>query len=105
MSRVNPLSSLSLLAVLVLAGCSSQAPQPLKKGEKAIDVASVVRQKMPASVKDRDARAKDPPPPLKVRAGTDAGKRLLGAGGGAAGVKLSGRSGRSGLKQDRTARD
>lgn len=59
MSRVNPLSSLSLLAVLVLAGCSSQAPQPLKKGEKAIDVASVVRQKMPASVKDRDAWAKD----------------------------------------------
>ncbi|HAJ5259677.1 TPA: hypothetical protein HLZ17_08390 [Escherichia coli] len=43
MSRVNHLSSLSLLAVLVLAGCSSQAPQPLKKGEKAIDVASVVR--------------------------------------------------------------
>lgn len=35
MSRVNPLSSLSLLAVLVLAGCSSQAPQPLKKGEKS----------------------------------------------------------------------
>ena len=34
MSRVNHLSSLSLLAVLVLAGCSSQAPQPLKKGEK-----------------------------------------------------------------------
>ena len=59
MSRVNPLSSLSLLAVLILAGCSSQAPQPLKKGEKAIDVASVVRQKMPASVKDRDAWAKD----------------------------------------------
>ncbi|MDG9697874.1 surface-exposed outer membrane lipoprotein YaiW, partial [Streptomyces sp. DH17] len=59
MSRVNPLSSMSLLAALVLAGCSSQAPQPLKKGEKAIDVASVVRQKMPASVKDRDAWAKD----------------------------------------------
>lgn len=44
MSRVNHLSSLSLLAVLVLAGCSSQAPQPLKKGEKAIDVASVCNQ-------------------------------------------------------------
>lgn len=59
MSRVNHLSSLSLLAVLVLAGCSSQAPQPLKKrAKKAIDVASVVRQKMPASVKDRDARRK-----------------------------------------------
>ena len=34
MSRVNPLSSLSLLAVLVLAGCSSQAPQPLKRAKK-----------------------------------------------------------------------
>ncbi|MFP1496512.1 hypothetical protein ACLB1Q_14075 [Escherichia coli] len=31
----------------------------MKKGEKAIDVASVVRQKMPANVKDRDAWAKD----------------------------------------------
>ena len=30
MSRVNHLSSLSLLAVLVLVGCSSQAPQPLE---------------------------------------------------------------------------
>ncbi len=68
MSRVNHLSSLSLLAVLVLAGCSSQAPQPLKKGEKEIDVASVVRQKMPANVKDRDALGKKiSPPPLKVR--------------------------------------
>src|SRR5699024_10613461 len=59
MSLFNSLSSLSLLAVFDLAGCSSQAPQPLKKGEKAIDVASVVRQKLPASVKDRDAWAKD----------------------------------------------
>ena len=33
MSRVNPLSSLSLLAVLFLAGGSSQAPKPLIKGE------------------------------------------------------------------------
>ncbi|XPE43647.1 hypothetical protein ACNKHV_01505 [Shigella flexneri] len=45
MSRIYPLSSLSLLAVLVLAGCSSQAPQLTKKGEKAIDVASVVRRR------------------------------------------------------------
>ncbi len=105
MSRVNPLSSLSLLAVLVLAGCSSQAPQPLKKGEKAIDVASVVRQKMPASVKDRDAWAKISPPPLKVRGWHRRWKTSVGAGGGAAGVKLSGRSGRSGLKQDCLARD
>lgn len=52
-------SSLSLLAVLVLAGCASQTSQPLKKGEKTVDVASVVRQKMPASVKDRDGWAQD----------------------------------------------
>ncbi|MCU6669080.1 DUF1615 domain-containing protein [Enterobacteriaceae bacterium H4N4] len=45
---------LSLLAVLVLAGCAEQGAAPLKKGEKPVDVASVVRQKMPATVKDRD---------------------------------------------------
>lgn len=59
MPAVSRLYPLSLLAVLVLAGCSTQPPQPLKKGEKPVDVASVVRQKMPASVKDRDAWAKD----------------------------------------------
>ena len=50
-SRTLPLS---LLAALVLAGCAEQGAAPLKKGEKPVDVASVVRQKMPASVKDRD---------------------------------------------------
>ena len=55
-SRLYPWSG---LAALVLVGCSSQPAQPLKKGEKAVDVASVVRQKMPASVKDRDAWAQD----------------------------------------------
>ncbi|MDA8478786.1 DUF1615 domain-containing protein [Citrobacter sp. Awk 4] len=59
MPAVSRLYPLSLLAVLVLAGCSTQPPQPLKKGEKPVDVASVVRQKMPTSVKDRDAWAKD----------------------------------------------
>jgi len=44
----------SLLAALVLAGCAEQGAAPLKKGEKPVDVASVVRQKMPATVKDRD---------------------------------------------------
>lgn len=48
---------LSLLAVLVLAGCAEKGAAPLKKGEKPVDVASVVRQKMPASVKDRNAWA------------------------------------------------
>ncbi len=58
MSRVNPLSSLSLLAVLVLAGCSSQAPQPLKRaksdrcGERRAAEDACERE-------DRDARAKD----------------------------------------------
>lgn len=50
-SRVLPLS---LLAALVLAGCAGKEAAPLKKGEKPVDVATVVRQKMPASVKDRD---------------------------------------------------
>lgn len=50
-SRVLPLS---LLAALVLAGCAEKGAAPLKKGEKPVDVATVVRQKMPASVKDRD---------------------------------------------------
>jgi hypothetical protein len=48
---------LSLLAALVLAGCAEKGAAPLKKGEKPVDVASVVRQKMPASVKDRNAWA------------------------------------------------
>ncbi|MCF8579594.1 DUF1615 domain-containing protein [Enterobacter ludwigii] len=52
--RVLPLS---LLAALVLVGCAEKGAAPLKKGEKPVDVASVVRQKMPASVKDRNAWA------------------------------------------------
>ncbi len=38
--------SLSLLAALVLAGCAEKGATPLKKGEKPVDVASVVRQKI-----------------------------------------------------------
>ena len=45
--------SLTLLAGMILAGCSSEKPL-LKQGEKPVDVATVVKQKMPASVKDRD---------------------------------------------------
>ncbi len=55
-SRLYPVS---FLAVALLAGCSSQSRQPVNQGEKPVDVASIVRQKMPASVKDRDAWAKD----------------------------------------------
>lgn len=51
--------SLTLLAGLILVGCSTSRPPALKEGEKAIDVAKLVRQKIPASVKDRDAWAED----------------------------------------------
>lgn len=46
-------TSLTLFASVILAGCSSQQPV-LKQGEKPVDVATVVKQKMPASVKNRD---------------------------------------------------
>ncbi len=58
MSAASRLYPLPFLAVAILAGCSSQSGQPVSKGEKPVDVASVVRQKMPATVKDR-GRAKD----------------------------------------------
>ncbi len=48
--------SVTLLAGLVLAGCTSQKPV-LNEGEKTVDVAAVVRQKMPSTVKDREAWA------------------------------------------------
>ncbi|WLI78726.1 DUF1615 domain-containing protein [Kosakonia sp. H02] len=54
-----------LLATLILAGCSAQGPFSQKETEKEqkketpLDVASVVRQKIPASVKDRDGWAQD----------------------------------------------
>ncbi|EJK0230206.1 surface-exposed outer membrane lipoprotein YaiW [Salmonella enterica] len=59
MSAASRLYPLPFLAVAILAGCSSQSGLPVSKGEKPVDVASVVRQKMPASVKDREAWAKD----------------------------------------------
>ncbi|EGG4333350.1 surface-exposed outer membrane lipoprotein YaiW [Salmonella enterica] len=59
MSTVSRLYFLPFLAVAMLAGCSSQSGKSVNKGEKPVDVANVVRQKMPASVKDREAWAKD----------------------------------------------
>ena len=49
--------SFTLLAGLVLSACTSQQAPKLKEVEKPVDVAAVVRQKMPASVKDREAWA------------------------------------------------
>lgn len=52
--------ALPLLVALVLAGCTSQQTQrTLPEGVKAVDVAQTVRQKMPASVKDKEAWAQD----------------------------------------------
>ncbi|WP_312688922.1 DUF1615 domain-containing protein [Kosakonia sp.] len=56
-----------LLAALIVAGCSSPGPlsqqeaekEKGREKEKPLDVASVVRQKIPASVKDRDGWAQD----------------------------------------------
>lgn len=49
-----PSRTLAFLTVgLILSGCGGKTP-PLKKGEKAVDVAEIVRQKLPASVKDRE---------------------------------------------------
>ena len=51
-SRITSLT-LTLLAGIVLTACSSKPEPELKKGDKAIDVAAVVRHKMPASVNSR----------------------------------------------------
>lgn len=56
LSRIIPVS-LTLLAAMALSACTSQQAPALKEGEKPVDVASVVRQKMPASLKDREAWA------------------------------------------------
>ena len=89
--------SLSLLAALVLAGCAEKGAAPLKKGEKPVDVASVVRQKMPASVKDRNAWADALAKTFESqKIAPDRGKYLLGAGGGAAGVHVPVRPGGAG---------
>lgn len=86
LSRIIPVS-LTLLAAMALSACTSQQAPALKEGEKPVDVASVVRQKMPASVKDREAWAQAIATAFdSQKAGADGRKRLLGAGGRAARV-------------------
>lgn len=99
MSAASRLYPLPFLAVAILAGCSSQSGQPVSKGEKPVDVASVVRQKMPASVKDREAWAKDIATTFKSQGlAADGRKYLFGAGCRPAGVRLSGGSCRAGAR-------
>ena len=51
---------LAFLGLMVLAGCSTKTSAPVTSaGKKPLDVASVVKQKMPASVKDRNDWARD----------------------------------------------
>lgn len=51
--------ALGLAAFLALAGCTSKTSEPTAEKAKPLDVKAVVKQKMPASVKDRDGWAKD----------------------------------------------
>ncbi len=99
MSAASRLYPLPFLAVAILAGCSSQSGQPVSKGEKPVDVASVVRQKMPASVKDREAWAKDIATTFKSQGlAPTVENSLFSAGCRPAGVRLSGGSCRAGTK-------
>ncbi|AFJ48014.1 hypothetical protein EBL_c29440 [Shimwellia blattae DSM 4481 = NBRC 105725] len=51
---------LALLGVMILAGCTTKTSAPVSSsGSKPVDVATVVKQKMPASVKDRNGWARD----------------------------------------------
>ncbi len=66
LSRIIPVS-LTLLAAMALSACTSQQAPALKEGEKPVDVASVVRQKMPASLKIGRHGRKPSPPRLTAR--------------------------------------
>lgn len=66
LSRIIPVS-LTLLAAMALSACTSQQAPALKEGEKPVDVASVVRQKMPASVRIGRHGRKPSPPRLTAR--------------------------------------
>ncbi len=57
--RRQALPAIGVLVALALAGCSNKSAQPLPEGVKPVDVAATVRQKMPASVQDRDGWAQD----------------------------------------------
>lgn len=51
---------LSILALLVLAGCTTKTmTEPTKPKDKPVDVATLVKQKMPASANDRNGWARD----------------------------------------------
>lgn len=56
--RLRYAKRVSLLALLVLAGCATQ-PKPEKPAGPTVDVAQTVKRKMPASVKDRDGWARE----------------------------------------------
>ncbi|MEZ2574430.1 DUF1615 domain-containing protein [Buttiauxella ferragutiae] len=59
LSRQQGLFALSLGAILVLAGCTTKTTPSVSETAKPVDVETVVKQKIPASVKDRNNWAKD----------------------------------------------
>ncbi len=89
--------SLSLLAALVLAGCAEAARL---KGEKPVDVASVVRQNALYG-EDRNAWAEALAKTFESqKIAPTGGEYLLGTGNGAAGVNVPVRPGGAGAEQN-----
>lgn len=59
LNRQHGFFTLSMAAIFVLAGCSTQNTSPVSETAKPVDVETVVKQKIPASVKDRNSWAKE----------------------------------------------
>ena len=59
LNRQHGLFALSLSALFVLAGCTTKTAPSVSETTKPVDVETVVKQKIPVSVKDRNSWAKD----------------------------------------------
>lgn len=59
LNRQYGLFTLSIAAIFVLAGCTTKSTSPVSETAKPVDVETVVKQKIPAGVKDRNSWAKE----------------------------------------------
>lgn len=59
LNRQHGLFALSVAVIFVLAGCTTKNTMPVSETAKFVDVETVAREKIPASVKDSDYWAKD----------------------------------------------
>lgn len=59
LNRQHGLFTLSIAAIFVLAGCTTKSTSPVSETAKPVDVETVVKQKIPAGVKDRNSWAKE----------------------------------------------